>query len=168
MATMLKILRRQASACIAAMAGLMLLATSASAETLLMPKRDFAANQNEVVWGISTLPNGTAYSIDFGDTTPVQNGNVTDRSFIAFNHTFPIAGTFTVTLTVGAEVATTTVNVYDLAGLTAEQARGVNINRAIEDGLRYLWTSQTNQAKFDTSTTTACGSSPIYTSLVVL
>src|SRR5678816_582544 len=80
-------------------------ASAVHAETLLMPDRDYLMGASEVVWGISTLPNGTAYTLNYGDGSAVQAGNVTDRSYIAFNHTYAISGTFTVTLTVGAESA---------------------------------------------------------------
>jgi PKD repeat protein len=124
-----------------------LLAGSAdvSAETLLMPDRDFRRNVAEVVWGVSTLANGTAYTIDFGDGSAVQNGNVVDRSYIAFSHTYANTGTFTVTLTVGGENATAVVRVFDPAAGT-EAFRDLNIHRAIQDALRYLWVSQTNRA----------------------
>jgi hypothetical protein len=126
----------------------------ASAETLLMPKRDMLAGTSEVVWGISTLPNGTAFSIDFGDGSAPVVGNVTDRSYISFNKTYPLAGTFEITLTVGGEVAKTQVQVFEAAALSAFDLRGVNINRAIENGLRYLWTTQSNRTTFDTTPTT--------------
>jgi len=80
-------------------------ASAASAETLMMPNRDMLMGTSQVVWGVSTLPNNTSgspttYSINFGDGSVNAAGTVTDRSFIAFNHTFAIAGTFTVTLQV--------------------------------------------------------------------
>jgi hypothetical protein len=104
------------------------------AETLLMPDRDFLMGTPEVVWGITTLPNGTAYTLNYGDGSAVQAGNVTDRSYIAFNHTYAISGTFTVTLTVGAESATAKVQVFNQALLSAADLRGLKINKAIEDG----------------------------------
>jgi hypothetical protein len=153
-----------------AMAAIVATMSVASAETLLMPERDLLKGTSEVVWGISTLANGTAYTIDFGDGSAVVAGNVVDRSYIAFNHTYALAGTFTVTLTVGAEVATTKVRVYDPAVLSAAELRGVKINRAIEDGLRWLWVTQTNRTTFDTNPQTAWSSSwpRVGTSLVVL
>lgn len=123
-----------------------LAATTASAETLLMPKRDFLMGASEVVWGVTTLANGTPFTLDYGDGSADTVGNVTDRSYIAFNHTYAISGTFTVTLTVGAEVATVVVNVYNGALLSAFDLRGLNINRTIQDGLRFLWTSQVSRA----------------------
>ena len=145
-------------------------ATAVSAETLLMPKRDYLMGASEVVWGITTQANGSAYTLNYGDGSPNQSGTVTDRSYIAFNHTYATSGTFTVTLTVGAESATTTVNVYNSALLSAADLRGLNINRAIENGLRYLWTAQSQRTNFDTNPQTSWdGSYPrVGTSLAVL
>lgn len=129
-----------------AMVAIVATASVAHADTLLMPKRDFLMGTPEVVWGVTTLANGTAYSINYGDGSAVASGNVVDRSYVAFNHTYPISGTFTVTLTVGAETATTTVQVFNGASLSASDLRGLNINRTIQDGLRYLWTDQEGRA----------------------
>ncbi len=144
--------------------------SSASAETLLMPDRDYLKGASEVVWGISTLPNGSAYTLDYGDGSAAQAGSVGDRSYIAFNHTYASAGTFTVKLTVGAEVATATVRVFDGAVITAADLRGLKINKAIQDGLRYLWVGQGNRTTFDTNPVTWWDASypRVGTSLVVL
>jgi len=124
-------------------------ASVAHADTLLMPNRDFLMGTPEVVWGVTTQANGTAYTLDYGDGA-TQTGTVADRSYIAFNHTYATSGTFTVTLTVGtgaaAESTTATVRVFNGALLSAANLRGVNINRSIQDGLRYLWTDQENRA----------------------
>ena len=148
---------------------LAVMASSVSAETLLMPKRDFQKTAtSEVVWGITTLPNGTStYTINFGDGSVVGAPvAVVDRSYIAVNHAFlcgaaicPYTITLTVTPLLGLpEVATTTVNVLDQAGISAEDLRNLNINRAIQDGLRFLWTTQSNRMNFDTTSTTWWGS----------
>lgn len=126
-------------------------AASASAETLLMPNRDVLMGASEVVWGVTTLTNGTStYTIEFGDGSPNATGTVTDRSYIAVLHTFATSGTFTVKLTVvdGAttEVGTTVVRSFDASLISASDLRGLNINRTIQDGLRWLWTAQTNRA----------------------
>src|SRR5258706_12941800 len=76
-------------------------ATSASAETLLMPKRDFLMGASEAVWGVTTQANGTAFVLDYGDGAQTS-GTVTDRSYIAFNHTYAISGPLTVQLCVWA------------------------------------------------------------------
>jgi hypothetical protein len=120
--------------------------SAASAETLLMPNRDFLMGASEVVWGVSTLANGTAFTLDYGDLSAPTTGNVVDRSYIAFNHTYAVSGTFTVTLTVGGESTTTTVRVFNGATLTAANLRGLNINRTIQDGLRWLWVVQEGRA----------------------
>jgi len=120
--------------------------SAVSAETLLMPNRDFLMGASEVVWGVSTLANGTAFTLDYGDLSAPTTGNVVDRSYIAFNHTYAVSGTFTVTLTVGGESTTTTVRVFNGASLPPAGLRGLNINRTIQDGLRWLWTVQENRA----------------------
>jgi len=133
----------------------------ASAETLMMPDRPMLMGTSEVVWGVTTQANSTAYQMDFGDGSAVVNGTVADRSYIAFNHTYtfvPVGGAFTATLTVGtgagAESATCKITVYDPAATTAENLRNVNIKRAIENGLRFLWTSQVNRAAWFPATET--------------
>lgn len=133
---------------------MMVTTAAASAETLLMPKRDYLRGVSQVAWGVTTLDNNgtggisTTYAFDFdNDGTPEMTGNVTDRSYIAVNYTFPLAGTFTVKLTVtrGATVESTSVVVRVFDPATAEELRNVNINRAIQDGLRYLWYTQENR-----------------------
>ncbi|TPW12862.1 MAG: hypothetical protein FD127_2387, partial [Acidimicrobiaceae bacterium] len=136
----------------AALTAMMLLTavSAATADTLLMPKRDGIKNTTMVVWGVSTLANGTAFTLDYGDSTAATVGTVSDRSYIAFNHTYTTPGTFTVTLTVGAESTTVPVRIFDPTllpgGALGEAARGLKINMAIEDGLRYLWTAQASRA----------------------
>ena len=133
---------------------------AAMAETLMMPNRDMLMGASEVVWGITTLPNGaaTTYTIDFGDGVVTAPATVTDRSYIALNHTYALSGVYTATLTVtnGAttETATTTLAVYNGALLSAFDLRNLNVNRAIQNGLRYLWTSQANRTTFDTTVET--------------
>jgi hypothetical protein len=132
--------------------------TAASAETLMMPDRDMLAGTSEVVWGITTLPNGSSYTINFGDGSSAGPTAVADRSYIAVNHTYATAGVKTATLTVinggTTEVATVKVNVYNGATLSAFDLRNLNVNRAIQDGLRYLWYSQANRTTFDTNSQT--------------
>ena len=135
----------------ASLAALILLvaSTAALADTLLMPKRDGTRGQPLVVWGVTTQPNGVAFTLEYGDGLQTT-GNVTDRSYIAFQHTYANAGTYTVRLTIGAEQTTVDVRIFDPAtlpgGVAGEAARGLKINMAIEDGLRYLWTSQSSRA----------------------
>ena len=141
----------------------------------MMPDRDMLLGAPEVVWGITTLPNGaaTTYTIDFGNGVVSAPAAVVDRSYIAVNNTYALSGPYTVTLTVrnGAitETATVKVNVYNGSLLSAQALRELNINRAIQNGMRYLWTSQTNRTTFDTNVQTSWGGiypNP-YTSLVV-
>jgi len=149
-------------------------ASMASAETLLMPKRSFLMGASEVVWGVTDLPNGTAFTLDYGDGTAPTAGNVVDRSYIAFNHTYGASGTFTVRLTVGGEVATVDVDVYNSATLSAFDLRALHVNRAIQNGLRYLWQAQLNRAaNFPANPLTQWGSGdtsygPPYAALIAL
>jgi hypothetical protein len=161
---------------------LLVFASTASADTLLMPKRDYLMNVSEVVWGVTTQANGTPFVLDYGDGSPQTAGNVGDRSYIAFNHMYNVSGPMTVQLCVGAgaaipacpgELATVNVNVYNGVSLSAFDLRGLNINRAIEDGLRYLWVNQVNRAaNFPAGTTTTWQNDnswgPPYTALVAL
>jgi hypothetical protein len=60
----------------------------------------------------------------------------------------------------GGELATVAVNAFNSALLSASDLRGLNINRAIQNGLRYLWQSQTGRAtNFPTVVTTSWPSS---------
>ena len=142
----------------------------ATAETLMMPDRDMLMGTSEVVWGITTLANGSTFSIDFGDGSAPATGTVTDRSFIAVNHTYAASGTFTGKLTVvnggTTENATVQLQVFNSATLSAFDLRNLNVNRAIQDGLRYLWTTQSNRTTFDTTNETGWTHSA-YTALVV-
>lgn len=137
--------------------------TAVSAETLLMPNRDLLMGASEVVWGVTTLPNGaaTTYTIDYGDGVVSAPVAVADRSYIAVNHTYALSGVYTATLRVtnGAttEAATVTLNVYNGALLSDFDRRNLNVNRTIQNGLRYLWTSQSNRTTFDTTIETSWG-----------
>ena len=144
MRSLLRHLRKSAVGWTAACA-LLLSGSVVSAETLMMPNRDTLTGINTVVWGVTTQANGVAYTMDFGDGT-IVNGNVGDRSYIAFDHTYALANTYTATLTIGAESASVDIRVYNPASLSAFDLRGVNVNRAIEDGLRYLWVNQLSRA----------------------
>jgi hypothetical protein len=145
-------------------------ASSAMADTLMMPNRDVLAGSPVVIWGVTTRPNGTAMSIDFGDPL-VANfaGNVGDRSYINFTRTYTTPGIKTVTLTVAGEApATVEIQVFAPSGPTAaEVTRNVRINSAIADGLRYLWFSQSSRTTFDSNNFTNWGR-PSFTALVVL
>ena len=158
-----------------AFAALAATASGASAETLLMPSRDARVNVDVVVWGVHAQPQGTTCALDFGDLMPAQNCTATDRSYIAFAHKYTGQGTYTVRLTVGAETTTTTVQVFDptllIGGAAGDNNRSLGINMTIQDGLRFLWQSQSNRtANFPLGTTTNWGNSFAYAdaSLIVL
>ncbi len=128
---------------------------AAWAVTQMMPDRDLLSGTQVVVWGNTMLPIGTPYTLDFGDGSPVVGPNpVADQSYIAHTHTYSSGAlpsqNFTATLTVdpgGAnEVATATIQVINPAFLNAEQTLDVEINMAIEDGLRSQYVNQTNRA----------------------
>lgn len=153
-------------------------ASAASAETLLMPTRDARTTAPVVVWGVTTQVQGAALpcSLDFGDLTAAFNCTGVDRSYIAQAHTYANQGTYTVRLTVGLETTTTTIQVFDpallIGGVAGDNNRSLGINMAIQDGLRFLWTSQTGRAaNFPAATTTNWNNSGFAyadTSLVVL
>ena len=147
-------------------------ASAASAETLMMPNRDLQLGVSEVVWGLTTLPNTTStFSIDFGDGTVTAFVPVTDRSYINLNHTYTNTGTVVATLTVHPasgpeETASVTVRVFDRTLLTDAAKRGLDVNRAIENGLRFLWTNDALRTSFDTQP--AFWQNQSFTGLVVL
>jgi hypothetical protein len=125
------------------------LASTASAQVAVMPDRDQLSGTQVVVWGNTTHPNGTAFTLDFGDGSPVVAGFVADQSYIADTHTYntPLPSqNFTATLTVGPDSATVTIRVINSSFLNAEQILDVQINQAIEDGLRSQYVNQTNRA----------------------
>lgn len=134
----------------ALMLGLVLGAASTAAagpgDVVLMPDRDALQGVTLVIWGNTASTNaGGAYTIDFGDTTS-SAGTVTDPSYIAVNHTYATAGVYTVTMTIGGDTDTAVIQVFDGGAMTAQNLRSLQINMAIEDGLRYLYYSQNNRA----------------------
>lgn len=150
-----------------------------SAETLMMPNRDARTTAPVVVWGVTTQVQSPSLSctVDFGDGSALQTCNNVDRSYIAYPHTYSAQGTYTATLTVGTESATTKIQVFNPASFADGGASGANnrnlgINMAIQDGLRFLWTSQTSRvANFPSSVTASWSNSGFAyadTSLVVL
>ncbi|HVL70185.1 MAG TPA: Ig-like domain-containing protein [Vicinamibacterales bacterium] len=132
-----------------ALSALALSAGAASAETLMMPKRDALMGTAVVVWGVTTLPNGSAFTMDYGDGTTVT-GSVSDRSYIAFSRAYAASGHYTATLTVTdgstVESASVALQVFDGGAMTADNLRSLRINMAIQDGLRYLWVAQSNRS----------------------
>jgi hypothetical protein len=161
------------SGCLVALAVLMA-ASSVAAETLMMPKRDARKGTQVIVWGVTTLPVGSGYTFAFGDGVTAA-GIVNDQSYVAVSHTYATAGNYTATMTItnGAttEVGSVAVQVFDGALLTPDASRSLDINMAIEDGLRYLWTAQSNrQGNFPNGVTTEWGGTYAHAaaSLVVL
>lgn len=164
----------------AAILALASITSISSAETLMMPNRDARTTAPVVVWGVTTQVQSAALTcvMDFGDGSPTQGCNGVDRSYIAFPHTYANQGTFTATLTVGAESASTVIRVFNPAafadgGAAGDSNRSLGINMAIEDGLRFLWTNQVNRAaNFPAGTTTNWNNTFSFpyadTSLVVL
>ena len=135
-------------------------ASTAWAETLLMPKRDARTTAPVVVWGVHDQAPGTACSLDFGDLSPAFNCTGVDRSYIAQAHTYASQNTYTATLTVGLESTTTKIQVFNpasmLGGVGGDNNRSLGINMAIQDGLRFLWTTQVSRAaNFPAITTTS-------------
>jgi len=142
--------------------------STASAETLLMPKREGRMNVPVVVWGITTQANGAPFTLAFGDGSQ-QAGNVADRSYIAFQHTYTGSGTFKIVLTVNGESTSSSIDIFNPALITPFDNRALGVNMAIEDGLRYLWFSQLNRTTFDTNNQTSWASGGrAYTALTVL
>jgi hypothetical protein len=126
----------------------------ASAATVMMPDRIALKSTPVVVWGNTHQANGTAFSLDCGDGEALVSGTVGDRSYISRSCTYTVVGTFTATLTVGAETATAKVSAVDPVAMTAFDLRSARINMAIEDGLRFLYFSQINRAaNFDSNKT---------------
>ena len=111
-------------------------ASVVSAETKLMPNRSFKTGIAEVVWGISTQAAGTTCTLDYGDGSAPTNCNATDRSYIAFTHSYALADTYDVTLTVNGEVATTEIAVYNPASISDFEERELDKHRAVQNGLR--------------------------------
>src|SRR2546430_563385 len=93
-----------------------------------MPDRDALKATPLVVWGNTRHPNGSAYTLDFGDGTPAQMGAVADQSYIAHQHAYATAGVFTATLTVLGNSDTVEIQVFDPAALTPANLRALRIN----------------------------------------
>jgi hypothetical protein len=128
------------------------------AETLMMPDRDALAGANVVVWGVTDQAGN--YTLDCGNGVTSGVVAITDKSYIPLVCNYATAGLFTATLSAGPgpEIASAKVAVYNGAAVTPEVLRDIQINMAIEDGLRYMWTSQSGRAaNFPASTTTNWG-----------
>jgi hypothetical protein len=107
-----------------------------------MPDREAFMGSAVVVWGNPTLAGGTAYTLDYGDGNSVAGAvNANSQSYIAHTHTYTAAGTYTATLTIGASSASVDIAVVDATTLSTSQLEDQQINNAIQDGLRYMYTS---------------------------
>lgn len=151
--------------------------SSAEAVTRIMPNRLALTNTAVVLWGNTTQPNTTGATLDCGVGAPLAILPASmDQSYISRQCTYTAEGSFTATLTVGAETATVTITVIDPAnpGLTAAQLRDARINMAIEDGLRFLYFSQVSRAaRYNTNMTSwngnFAGQDPhVYTAMALL
>jgi hypothetical protein len=119
--------------------------TTASATTRIMPDRLAFTNEAIVLWGNTTLADGTALTLDCGNgqTTAAV---VADESYIFRSCTYATPGPFVASLTVGGETANVDITVVDPTTLTEAEQRNANINMAIEDGLRFLYFNQVARA----------------------
>ena len=137
----------------------------------MMPEREALVGEDVVVWGVSDQAGD--YTLDCGNGTVFGPSAISDGSYIAHICNYGAQGTFTASLTTdaGPETATVDVAVFDGAALSATDLRGVRINMAIEDGLRYLWTQQQSRVgNFPNGLVTTWENfyAPAPTSLVVL
>jgi len=149
---------------------LLVLPGFAIAETLMMPDREGLVGEDVVVWGASDQV-GANFTIDCGNGS-TQNGTVTDGSYIPFVCNYGAEASYTASLTVGGESDSAEIAIFDPALIDDFTERGVRINMAIEDGLRWLWFTQDNRAaNFPASATTEWAGGTWrnpYTSFVVL
>lgn len=111
-------------------------------DVVTMNDRDALMGTALVVWGNTKHPNGSAFTLDYGDSTPPLAGVVTDQTYIAAQHAYTAAGIYTATLTVLGDSDTVIIEVFDAAALTPANLRSLRINMAIEDGLRNLYFAQ--------------------------
>lgn len=145
----------------------------ATANVRIMPDRDALSGTPIVVWGNTNFANGTPFSMNFGDGSPVISGNVGDRTYIAFTKAYA-TGVYTAKLTVDGENETATITVFNPGALTPDNLRAIKINMAIEDGLRWLYVNQVNRAttyltKFTSWSGAGADSSTMsYSSLAIL
>jgi len=95
-----------------------------------------------IVWG--NVNGGTApyaYQWDFGDGTAPVSGAVTNAKYIAVNHTYTTQGPKLAVLTVTDGGAVSDVDTVEIE--VAPRTSEVEINAAIESGLRWLYLQQT-------------------------
>jgi hypothetical protein len=151
---------------VGALLGTLMLPLAAGAETLMMPDRNALTGTAVTVWGVTTEPNGTPYTLDCGNGTSFNGtvgaaagaGRTHQRSYISALCTYATSATFTATLATtdaSPESDTAAVSAFVAADLTAENLRNVRVNNAIQDGLRNVWVNQQNrEANFPAGRTT--------------
>ncbi|MBD3234375.1 MAG: T9SS type A sorting domain-containing protein [candidate division Zixibacteria bacterium] len=101
-----------------------------------------------VIWG--NVHGGTApytYTWEFGDGTPPESGDVTNSKYIAVNHTYNSMGPKRAVLTVTDANSFSDQDTVEIevAPLNFE----VEVNAAIEKGLRYLYLQQQGDGRWD-------------------
>lgn len=113
----------------------------------VMPNREAWVGEAIVVWGnVNSASPSLAYTLDFGDGN-VSTGNVVNPRYIAENHVYATVGYYTAMLTVkdGATVLggeQVKINVLDPTVLSPEDKLKIDVNQAIQDGLRWLYITQ--------------------------
>ena len=130
----------------------------------VMPEYYTFTGTSNIIWGnchwdpADTVHTGT-YNWTFDDGTSAT-GTVSDTTgwgharYIPVTHTYTGEGVYYATLTVTADFDgssdsdTVKINVYNASTLTAEQLEDVQVNKAIEDGLRCLYNRQHTDGKW--------------------
>ena len=130
---------------------------AASTNVLMMPDRQALVGTSVVVWGNTRFAVDSTYMLDFGDTSAVESGTVTDPTYIFTSHTYAAPGTYIARLTVTdatptTESETVTITVQDPTALTEFDLRALRINMTIEEGLRWLYVHQSDRTTADTTT----------------
>jgi hypothetical protein len=142
---------------------MLMLPLAASAETLVMPDRSALVGTAVTVWGATTEPAGTPYTLSCGNGVSVSGNLPADRSYLSISCTYGAEASFTASLaTTDATPESDTANVaaFNAAAMTPENLRNLRVNNAIQDGLRNLWVTQSARAaNFPASPTTNWGGS---------
>ena len=128
--------------------------SAASAQAQMMPDRDAVSGTTVVVWG-NTLGGEGTYQIKSGNTAGDETLVIAlvDPSYIAATFTYTTAlaqEDFTARLFLdGVEKASVKITAFNSGLISAEELRGIKVNQAIEDGLRWLYFAQiSRQANF--------------------
>ncbi|MBC8445900.1 MAG: S8 family serine peptidase [Chloroflexi bacterium] len=130
----------------------------------VMPEYYTFVGTGNIIWGNCHWdPDDTdhtgSYHWDFGDGDSAD-GAVSDTAgwdharYIDETHTYDSAGVYDASLTVTADFDgssdsdTVRIHVYDEATLTPDELEEVKVNKAIEDGLRWLYNRQYTDGKW--------------------